>query len=94
MILIGHARCIHANNLNPIWDKLASVLDQNASVRIGKIDCDKYQTEICDEYSIRSSPTILWLENGENIDEFNGDRSVKLLKSFVDNKLNGLNNEN
>ncbi|KAL7027470.1 hypothetical protein ACKWTF_005452 [Chironomus riparius] len=76
--------CIHAKNLEPTWNKLPSVLEQNSSVRIGKIDCVEYQKTTCKKYMIRNSPTILWLENGNIIDRYQGQRSVKLFKDYIE----------
>ncbi|XP_070495756.1 thioredoxin domain-containing protein 5 homolog [Chironomus tepperi] len=79
--------CIHAKNLEPTLDKLSSVLEQDASVNIGKIDCVKYEWTTCKENFIVNSPTILWFENGRRTDRFHGRPSLKTLKSFVENQL-------
>jgi hypothetical protein len=71
---------------------LATVLDENSSVSVGRVDCVKYALGICHKYLILNSPTILWLENGKQTDRYRAGRSVKLIKEYIEGKLASKNN--
>lgn len=77
--------CVHSQGFNPAFGKFASRLGQNQKVKLGKIDCDANEKSC---KSIDATPLLLWLENGKTVEQYTGNRTVKLLENFVKRKLN------
>lgn len=50
-------------------------------VTVADFDCAKY-SKICNAFNIQQYPTFIWLNNGEIVDNFEGERSAKQLISY------------
>lgn len=74
--------CGHCQRLAPAWESLAKSFEHDRSVKIGKLDCTRYQ-DICNEYEVKGYPTLLWIEDGKKIEKYSGDRSHEDLKKFA-----------
>ncbi|XP_054266646.1 thioredoxin domain-containing protein 5 homolog [Macrosteles quadrilineatus] len=72
--------CSHCQNLAPTWHELAvSVKD---GVTVAKIDCTQSQ-KVCSMFNVMSYPTLLWIQNGEQVDAYQGERSLGSLQEYV-----------
>lgn len=78
--------CGHCQSLSPTWENVGILFAPHESVTIGKIDCT-VQKEACRTYDIKSYPTLLWIENGQKIEKYQGVRSVEDLQSYIEDKL-------
>jgi thioredoxin domain-containing protein 5 len=65
---------------------LATALEHDESVRIGKLDCTEHRP-ICKDFDVKGYPTLLWLEDGKKIDKYSGPRTVEDLKDYVEKRL-------
>uniref|UniRef100_T1JXA2 Thioredoxin domain-containing protein n=1 Tax=Tetranychus urticae TaxID=32264 RepID=T1JXA2_TETUR len=77
--------CGHCRNLAPTWKLLGDTFQNDKSVSISMVDCEAYSLA-CQKFDINSYPTLLWIVDGEIVDRYNGMRSHKDLKAFVNRK--------
>jgi len=76
--------CGHCKNFTPIWDEFCSA--NSSSIKTYKFEQSQVQEQIT-SYSISGFPTILLLdENNAKIDEYNGQRTVEALTSYVNSR--------
>ncbi|MCI6989553.1 MAG: thioredoxin [Campylobacter sp.] len=75
--------CGPCRMLAPVIDELATEFDGKA--KICKVNTDEEQ-DLAVEYGIRSIPTMLFLKDGEVVDQLIGAQS----KQVIANKLNSL----
>ena len=74
--------CGHCKNFTPTWDEFCN--SNNSSITTHKIERAEAKDKL-ERYNINGFPTILLLdENNDKLKEFNGERTVKGLQSFVD----------
>ena len=83
--------CGHCVNMHTAWDKAADTAGEQG-IRMVKIECgnasDPKHSKLSDEYKIRGFPTILLLDNGVQIDEYQGQRTSSAFLSYIENKSN------
>lgn len=83
--------CGHCNNFTPIWDEFCN--SNTSSITTHKIERSNAPDKL-EKYNINGYPTVLLLsENNDKIKEFNEERTVKGLQSFVNVNKN-FNNKN
>lgn len=76
--------CGHCKNFTPTWDKFCSA--NSSTIKTYKFEQSKVREKIT-EYNISGFPTILLLdENNAKIDEYNGERSIEALTSYVNSR--------
>lgn len=76
--------CGHCKNFTPTWDQFCSA--NSSSIKTYKFEQAQVREKIT-EYNISGFPTILLLdENNAKIDEYNGERSVEALTSYVNGR--------
>lgn len=76
--------CGHCKNFTPIWEDFCSA--NSSSIKTYKFEQSQVQEQIT-SYSISGFPTILLLdENNAKIDEYNGERTVEALTSYVNSR--------
>lgn len=81
--------CSHCQHLAPVWDELANAIKPEMSVSIAKIDCTLYRS-ICQDFEVKSYPTLLWIEDGKKIEKYSGSRSLKDLDAYVKKMFGGV----
>ena len=74
--------CMPCKMLGKVLEQYESETDQ---VKLIKINVDE-NLEASSAFSIRSIPTIIYMENGEVIDRATGNKTLQQLKEFT--KLN------
>ena len=73
--------CGHCKNFTPIWDQFSKSND--SGVTTYKVERSNAQDKL-EKYNINGFPTVLLLnENNDKIKEFNGERTIEGLQSFV-----------
>lgn len=78
--------CGHCQQLAPVWQNVAKTYEFDSSLSIAKIDCTKHRT-VCSQYEIMAYPTLLWIENGEKIEKFQGSRTHDELVNYIKKML-------
>ena len=73
----------------PVWDEVsAEVNDKSEDIQLAKMDCSKSADDdniqaVMKKYNVQGFPTVKLFENGEEVKEFDGERSSAGLKSFL-----------
>ncbi|EAL48762.1 thioredoxin, putative [Entamoeba histolytica HM-1:IMSS-B] len=84
--------CGHCNSLKPIWENIS----RESKLRIGEVNCDK-ESRLCSIYSISHYPTIIYITKDQNNNEvrevYEGERTFKDLKTFIEQKNNSKKQE-
>uniref|UniRef100_A0A6C0DWZ2 Thioredoxin domain-containing protein n=1 Tax=viral metagenome TaxID=1070528 RepID=A0A6C0DWZ2_9ZZZZ len=76
--------CGHCNKFTPTWNKFCSA--NSTSIKTYKFEQAQVKDQIT-TYAISGFPTILLLDkNNAKIDEYNGERSVEALTSYVNDR--------
>ncbi|XP_057325744.1 endoplasmic reticulum resident protein 44 isoform X2 [Microplitis mediator] len=83
--------CRFSNILAPIFDeaadKLKDHIPKDASVVMGKVDCDK-ESSIASKFQITKYPTLKIIKNGQPAKrEYRGQRSVEAFIEFIKKQL-------
>ena len=68
--------CQPCKNLGPIIDKLSS------NINVNKIDVDNNK-ELVMKFNVKSIPTVILLENGNEIRRFVGSKSENEVLTFI-----------
>lgn len=55
---------------------------ETTEVKVVKVNVDKYR-DLSAEYSVRSLPTLVYMENGEIVSRISGSKTVEELKEFT-----------
>ena len=82
--------CGHCKDFKPVWKKLVKEMDKpkyNNKIILQNYDNDK-DGPVFKKYNVKQFPTLLLKLDDGTTKEFNGDRDVKSLKSFIDTELN------
>lgn len=76
--------CGHCMRLVPTWNDLAGKFVGNRNVKVAKVDCTLSENkELCSQQEVDGFPTIFIYKNGDKIIEYNGNRSLDDLVSFI-----------
>ncbi|CAG0917750.1 unnamed protein product [Notodromas monacha] len=75
--------CSHCQRLAPVWDDLARSLEFDDKVNIAKVDCTE-SNEICQSVNVKGYPTLAVIKDGRVVESYNGERTLDMLKAFVD----------
>lgn len=79
--------CYWSKKLLPTWKKLEIDMS-NKDINILDIKCDKDNNEeLCKRYQVNGYPTIK-LINGNNIIDYEGNRSLEDMKKFIESNIN------
>jgi thioredoxin-like negative regulator of GroEL len=72
--------CGHCKRFSPIWDEFSS--KYNGELKLKKLE-RKEAGDLLQKYEVKGFPTVLMLDEQGNKKEFQGDRSVTGLESFI-----------
>lgn len=72
--------CIPCKNLSPI---LADLDEKYPDVYIGKVNI-VYEQELIEEYSVMSSPVLIFFKNGEEVDRITGAVSKHKIEEAIE----------
>jgi thioredoxin len=70
--------CVPCQTLGPIMDQIAT------QISVQKINID-YEADITTKYGVRSIPTVVLVENGQEVRRFTGARSYNDILNFINN---------
>ena len=68
--------CAPCKALGPTMDKVAE------QVQVNKINID-YEADVIQRYGVRNVPTVILVENGQEVRRFSGNRSYNDVMNFV-----------
>jgi len=74
--------CGHCQKLAPAWAELAKAFEDNAKVKIAKLDCTQAQS-VCQANEVRGYPTLQYIRNGKLVEAYKGGRDLASLKEFI-----------
>mmetsp|Transcript_69051 Transcript_69051/g.95660 ORF Transcript_69051/g.95660 Transcript_69051/m.95660 type:complete len:169 (+) Transcript_69051:221-727(+) len=72
--------------MKPDWDKLTKEFKDSKDVVIADVDCTAGGKELCEEVGIQGYPSIKY-GDPNNLEDYEGDRSLKELKKFAKETL-------
>jgi thioredoxin 1 len=72
------AWCQPCQTLGPIMDQVAS------QIPVQKINVD-YEADVITKYGVRNIPTVILVENGQEVRRFTGARTYNDIINFVNN---------
>jgi len=70
--------CVPCQTLGPIMDQVSS------QIQVQKINID-YEADITTKYGVRSIPTVILVENGQEVRRFTGARNYNDILNFINN---------
>lgn len=82
IVLFSMKGCSHCEKLQPYWDLFVKNYGNNQFVELKQVYFDD-KPEIVKRYGVNGFPTILGLENGEKVKEFNSERTYENLVLFL-----------
>jgi thioredoxin 1 len=68
--------CVPCQTLGPIMDQVSQ------KIPVQKINID-YEADITSKYGVRSIPTVILVENGQEVRRFTGARSFQQVLDFI-----------
>lgn len=89
LILFYTNWCKHSINFLPVWEKLSKVIKSN-KINLIKIECSD-RKDMCKQFNVKQYPTVKLFYN-KSIYDFNGERSVKNLISFLKKNIDPSSN--
>jgi len=80
--------CGHCKRLAPTWEELGTKFSNNPAIKIAKVDCtDGTNRQLCANQEVKGFPTIFLYSNGIKLDEYDGNRSLDDMFSFVNQNI-------
>ena len=73
--------CGPCKMIAPLLDELAD--EYNGKVKIGKVNVDEHQ-ELAAKYNVTAIPTLLFIKNGQVVEQARGAKSKRDLKASLD----------
>jgi thioredoxin-like negative regulator of GroEL len=68
--------CAPCKALGPTMDKVAE------QVQVNKINID-YEADVIQRYGVRNVPTVILVENGQEVRRFSGNRNYNDVMNFI-----------
>ena len=72
--------CQPCQQFGPVMDRVAK-----QGIPVNKIDID-YTPDVTTKYNVKSIPTVILVENGQEVKRFTGARSFEQVMSFCNGK--------
>jgi thiol-disulfide isomerase/thioredoxin len=76
----------HCKKMKPDWDKLMKEFEGSDTQLIADVDCTTEGKPLCEANGIRGYPSLKWGDPAA-LEDYQGGRDYKTLKSFADEKL-------
>ncbi len=70
--------CVPCQTLGPVMDQVSQ------KIQVQKINVD-YEPDIISKYGVRSVPTVILVENGQEVRRFTGTKSYNDVINFINN---------
>lgn len=80
--------CGHCKRLAPTWEELGAKFAGNSDIKIAKVDCtDGSNRQLCANQEVKGFPTIFLYSNGVKLEEYDGNRSLDDMFTFVNQNI-------
>ena len=77
--------CYWSKKIQPVWDKLKKLNENNENVEILDIKCDlKNNEKLCNDNEIEGFPTLKLYTDDDQVIDYQGDRSLEDLVKFLE----------
>ena len=77
--------CYWSKKIQPVWDKLKKLNENNENIEILDIKCDlKDNEKLCNENEIEGFPTLKLYTDDDQVIDYQGDRSLDDLVKFLE----------
>ena len=77
--------CYWSKKIQPVWDKLKKLNENNENVEILDIKCDlKNNEKLCNDNEIEGFPTLKLYTDDDQVIDYQGDRSLDDLVKFLE----------
>ena len=73
--------CVYCRKLSPVLDRLSESMSDK--INIGKVNI-VYEQELIEEYSVMSSPVLIFFKNGEEVDRITGAVSKHKIEEAIE----------
>jgi thiol-disulfide isomerase/thioredoxin len=81
-VLIHMNGCGHCERLMPEWD--AASKENNTGINMRSVEMNEDDgPELCKKHNITGFPTMLVLENGKKVNDYNGERNKNGILDFI-----------
>ena len=70
--------CVPCQTLGPIMDQVST------QIQVQKFNID-YEADLITKYGVRNIPTVILVENGQEVRRFTGARSYNDILNFINN---------
>ncbi|XP_002041710.2 protein disulfide-isomerase 5-1 [Drosophila sechellia] len=74
--------CMGCHDFETTWTDLAKSFKSKENICFAELNC-KFAKTICNDYELRYEPNLIWLENGEEVQQYDGDLTSPAIKIFV-----------
>lgn len=61
-------------------------MENDTSVSIARVDCENFRF-ICADFEVYSYPTIVWIVDGIEIEEYEGERSLEAFQEYIEKQM-------
>jgi thiol-disulfide isomerase/thioredoxin len=83
-VLVHMNGCGHCKTLMPEWD--AANAENNTGVTMRKVEMNEDDgPELCKKHNIKGFPTMMVLDNGNKVADYDGERNKNGILSFLKN---------
>ena len=82
VILFHWKDCGHCKKMMPEWQRFVKLNANNKKVKIETVEKDD-APELIQKYNVQGFPTIIAINDGKLVKEFNGERTVDDLQRFA-----------
>ncbi|XP_043662711.1 protein disulfide-isomerase 5-1 [Drosophila teissieri] len=74
--------CMGCHDFETIWTDMAKSFKSRGNLCFAELNCKLAKT-ICNDYQLRYEPNLIWLENGEEVRQYDGDLTSPGIKIFI-----------
>jgi thioredoxin 1 len=82
VILFHWKDCGHCKKMMPEWQRFVKLNGNNSKVKIETVEKDD-APDLVQKYNVQGFPTIIAINNGKKVKEFEGERTVDDLQRFA-----------
>lgn len=75
--------CRACRKISADWKELEENHADDKKVSVSSIDCRIYPA-ICDDFDIMKYPSLIWIENGDRIEKYNGYRALEAFEEYIE----------
>lgn len=80
--------CGHCQRMAPTWEELGAKFAASTRVKIAKVDCTEATSrQLCAAQQVNGFPTVFLYRDGAKVEEYDGNRSLDDMHSFVTRHL-------